>query len=177
MPHLNAGGGLAGLALVFDAARRSTARLFRPAGLRSQVSDLRVEPPAGEDPVASLRLSFPSAYLNLARFCCRLPAGNSSRFGVWLRPCGFWRHSSSRAADVLRARDRGSVHRSCATGLFLGGVPLPWPKAWSSPVHPLALIRPSRTGNAHGIFNPSQPWSCPHVDRRSSRRHTPHAVS
>lgn len=51
-------------------------------------------------PVASLRLSFPSAYpTRLALDIGRQPI-SSSRFDVLLRPCGFPRHSASRGVDV-----------------------------------------------------------------------------
>jgi hypothetical protein len=33
---------------------------------------------------------------------------HSSRFSVWMRSCGFWRHSSSSAAELFRAGDRGT---------------------------------------------------------------------
>lgn len=81
------------------------------------------------------------------------------------------RLTSFAPATVVRSTDHAPPASFSAAFRYRGR------KSWSLPVHPLALIRFSRTGNAHGIFNPSQPLSCSHVDRRSSRRHTPHAVS
>jgi hypothetical protein len=70
----------------------------------------------------------------------RRPAFRSSRFSVCLRSCGVGRHSSSPAADVVRACDRGWGHRSCVTGLFLGGVPLSAPHSFGLTDHSRAPV-------------------------------------
>jgi hypothetical protein len=61
----------------------------------------------------------------------------ASAFASLLR---FWRHSSSHTADVIRVCDRGSGHRSCVTGLFLGGVPLSAPHGFGLVNHSRASV-------------------------------------
>jgi hypothetical protein len=78
--------------------------------------------------VASLRLWFPSTSANRRpASCARRPALSLIPLQRLLRSCGFGRHSSSSAAELCRAGDRGTERRSCVTGLFLGGVPLSVP--------------------------------------------------
>lgn len=106
--------------------------------------------------VASLRFFFPSAFTNRARCSSRRqPAFGPSRFDVRSVLAVLSRHSSSQAADVTRARDRGSEDDHAPPASILGGVPLSVPKGSGLADRPAVLHfegRPGRTGNAHGIF-------------------------
>jgi hypothetical protein len=65
--------------------------------------------PLQDQASASLRFSFPSAFAN-ARPAFLVQGSqpcHSSRFSV-RRSCGFGRHSSSSAAELFRAGDRGT---------------------------------------------------------------------
>jgi hypothetical protein len=101
--------------------------------------------------VASHRLFFPSASANRdSLHVSRRPAFETHPASALGRSCGFGRHSSSPAADVIHAGDRGSepIMRHRPHSRWRSAIGLRWSRLVD---RPRAFFKAGRIDNAPGI--------------------------